>query len=66
MKERNIYLGGFYDIKIGNRITVVRIMQPAQDGKGGFDAITVAGDKDIRIRSANRIIRRYNPSKKKR
>ncbi|NLW83946.1 MAG: hypothetical protein GXY41_06025 [Phycisphaerae bacterium] len=66
MKAQDIQLGGFYDVKVGGRTTVVRIMQPARDGKGGFDAITVAGDKDIRIRSADRIVRRYNPGTKKR
>ena len=61
MKERDIHIGRFYNIKVGKHTTVVRIMQEAADGKGGWDAITVAGDKDIIIRSADRIVGEYIP-----
>ena len=59
MRERDIHIGRFYNIKVGKHITVVRIMQEAADGKGGWDAVTVAGDKDIIIRSAGRIVGEY-------
>lgn len=61
MNERNIHIGRFYNIKVGKHTTVVRIVQEASDGKGGWDAVTVAGDKDIIIRSASRIVSEYIP-----
>ncbi len=62
MRERDIHIGRFYNIKVGKHITVVRIMQEAADGKGGWDAVTVAGDKDIVIRSVDRIVGEYIPN----
>jgi len=61
MKDENIRIGGFYNIKVGNNISVVRIMSLAKDGGAGWHAITLAGDKDITIRSASRIVGPYTP-----
>jgi len=62
MKEQNIRIGGFYNIKVGSHTTAVRIMSLAKDGKEGWQAITLAGDKDILIRSASRIVSQYSPN----
>ena len=61
MKEQDIRIGAFYDIKVGNHTTTVRIMSLAKDGGQGWHAITLAGDKDIVIRSASRIVGLYKP-----
>ena len=61
MKDTDIQIGRFYNIKVGRNTTAVRIMQEAADGKGGWDAVTVSGDKDIIIRSADRIVGEYVP-----
>jgi len=61
MKEQDIRIGGFYNVKVGSRTTVVRIMRLAKDGGQGWEGITLAGDKDIVIRSASRIVSEYMP-----
>jgi len=61
MKEQDIRIGGFYNVKVGNHTTVVRIMRLAKDGGQGWEGITLAGDKDIVIRSASRIVGLYKP-----
>ena len=61
MKDTDIRIGSFYNIKVGKNTTVVRIMRLAKDGKGGWEGITLAGDKDIIIRSASRIVSEYMP-----
>ena len=61
MKEQDIRIGAFYDIKVGNHTTTVRIMSLAKDGGAGWNAITLTGDKDIVIRSASRIVGLYKP-----
>ena len=61
MKDTDIRIGAFYNIKVGNHTTVVRIMRLAKDGKDGWEGITLAGDKDITIRSASRIVGLYTP-----
>ena len=61
MKEQDIHIGRFYDVKVGKSTTPVRIMRMAKDGKGGWEGITVAGDKDILIRSADRIVGLHKP-----
>ena len=65
MKDTDIQIGRFYDIKVGKHTTPVRIMRLAKDGKGGWEGITLSGDKDIVIRSASRIMGLYNPKPKK-
>jgi len=62
MKEQNIRIGGLYNVKVGNHTTVVRMMSLAKDGGEGWQAITLAGDKDMVIRSASRIVSEYNPN----
>ena len=61
MKDTDIRIGAFYDIKVGNHTTTVRIMSLAKDGGAGWHAITLTGDKDIVIRSASRIVGLYKP-----
>ena len=61
MKEQDIRIGAFYNIKVGNHTTTVRIMSLAKDGGAGWHAITLTGDKDIVIRSASRIVGLYKP-----
>ena len=61
MNEQDIRIGGFYNVKVGSRTTVVRIMRLAKDGGQGWEGITLAGDKDIVIRSASRIVGPYSP-----
>jgi len=62
MKEQDIRIGGFYNVKVGSHTTVVRMMSLAKDGGEGWQAITLAGDKDMVIRSASRIVSAYNPN----
>jgi len=61
MKEQDIRIGSFYNVKVGNSTATVRIMSLAKDGGQGWHAITLAGDKDITIRSASRIVGFYEP-----
>ena len=61
MKDTDIRIGSFYNIKVGKNTTVVRIMRLAKDGGQGWEGITLAGDKDITIRNASRIVGPYMP-----
>ena len=61
MKDTDIRIGGFYNIKVGKNTTVVRIMRLAKDGGQGWEGITLSGDKDVTIRSASRIVGLYTP-----
>ena len=59
MKDTDIQIGKCYDIKAGKNITAVRIMKPAP--KGGWEALNLASNNPVVIRSAGRIIGLHNP-----
>jgi hypothetical protein len=59
MKDTNIKIGNLYDIKVGKNTTPVRITKLA--AKGGWEAVTLSGNKTIVIKSAERILGPHNP-----
>ncbi|HOQ06021.1 MAG TPA: winged helix-turn-helix domain-containing protein [Anaerohalosphaeraceae bacterium] len=61
MKTQDIQIGSVYDLKVGRNTTPVRIMKAAQEG--GWEAVTLAGNKPVAIQSAERLVGLYNPKK---
>lgn len=59
MKLENIKIGTCYDIKVGKNTSVVRIMKVI--ASGGFEAVTLATNKTIVIKSAERVVGPHNP-----
>ncbi len=59
MKLENIKIGMCYDIKVGKNTSAVRITKPI--ATGGFEAVTLATNKTIVIKSADRIVGLHNP-----
>jgi hypothetical protein len=59
MKATNINIGSVYDIKVGNHTTGVRIMKLV--ATGGWEAVTLSGNKTIVIKSADRVVGPHNP-----
>ena len=59
MKLENIKIGTCYDIKVGKNTSAVRITKPI--ATGGFEAVTLATNKTIVIKSADRIVGLHNP-----
>jgi len=63
MKLENIKIGSVYDIKVGNNTTAVRIMKAI--ATGGFEAVTLATNKTVVIKTANRVVGLHNPKSDK-
>lgn len=59
MQEKDIQIGKCYDIKVGKNTSAVRIMKPAP--KGGWEALNLASNNPVIIRSADRIVGPHNP-----
>jgi hypothetical protein len=59
MKLEHIKIGNVYDIKVGNNTSAVRITQPI--AAGGFEAVTLATNKTLVIKSAGRVVGPHNP-----
>lgn len=59
MKLENIKIGNVYDIKVGKNTSAVRITKPI--ATGGFEAVTLATNKTMVIKSADRIVGPHNP-----
>jgi hypothetical protein len=59
MKLENIKIGKCYDIKVGKNTSAVRITKPI--ATGGFEAVTLATNKTVVIKSADRIVGLHNP-----
>ena len=59
MKLENIKIGSVYDIKVGKHTSAVRIMKAL--ATGGFEAVTLATNKSLAIKSADRIVGLHNP-----
>ena len=59
MKLENIKIGNVYDIKVGKNTSAVRITKPL--ATGGFEAVTLATNKTVVIKSADRIVGPHNP-----
>jgi hypothetical protein len=59
MKDTDIHIGTCYDITVGNNTTAVRIMKPLPTG--GWEAVTLSGNKTIVIKSGKRIVGPHNP-----
>ena len=59
MKLENIKIGSVYDIKVGKNTSAVRITKPI--ATGGFEAVTLATNKTVAIKSADRIVGLHNP-----
>ena len=59
MKLEHIKIGSVYDIKVGKATSAVRITKPI--ATGGFEAVTLATNKTIVIKSADRIVGPHNP-----
>jgi len=59
MKLENIKIGTCYDIKVGKNTSAVRITKPI--ATGGFEAVTLATNKTIVIKSAERVVGLHNP-----
>src|SRR5690349_19687284 len=53
MKSGEIEIGGIYTTKVGIRSVDVRIER--ENPKGGFDAVSVASGKPIRVKDAARL-----------
>ena len=53
MKTKDIAIGGRYVAKVSDKLTTVKILQESQ--YGGWDAVNVATNKRIRIRSPQRL-----------
>jgi hypothetical protein len=61
MKPTNIQIGSVYDLKVGRNTTPVRIMQAAP--AGGWEAVTLSGNKPVVIQSAERLVGLHSPQK---
>lgn len=61
MKTPDIQIGSVYDLKVGRNTVPVRIMKAAQEG--GWEAVTLAGNKPVAIQSAERLVGLHNPKK---
>ena len=59
MKLENIKIGNVYDIKVGKNTSAVRIMKAI--ATGGFEAVTLATNKTLVIKTADRIVGLHNP-----
>lgn len=59
MKLEHIKIGSVYDIKVGKATSAVRITKPI--ATGGFEAVTLATNKTVVIKSADRIVGLHNP-----
>lgn len=59
MKDTDIHISKCYDIKVGNNTTAVRIMKPL--ATGGWEAVTLASNKTLTIKSASRIVGPHTP-----
>ncbi len=59
MKLENIKIGSVYDIKVGKNTSAVRIMKAI--ATGGFEAVTLATNKTLVIKSADRVVGLHNP-----
>lgn len=60
MKDTDIHIAKCYDIKVGNNTTAVRIMKPL--ATGGWEAVTLAANKTIVIKSGKRIVGPHRPT----
>ena len=60
MKDTDIHIGTCYDITVGNNTTAVRIMKPL--ATGGWEAVTLASNKTIIIKSASRLVGVHRPT----
>ena len=61
MKPTDIHIGSVYDLKVGRNTTPVRIMQAAP--AGGWEAVTLSGNKPVVIQSAERLVGLHSPKK---
>jgi len=61
MKPTDIQIGSVYDLKVGRNTTPVRVMQAAP--AGGWEAVTLTGNKPVAIKSADRLVGLHNPKK---
>ena len=61
MKPTDIHIGSVYDLKVGRHTTPVRIMQAAP--AGGWEAVTLSGNKPVVIQSAERLVGPHSPQK---
>jgi len=61
MKTQDIQIGSVYDLQVGRNTVPVRIMKAAQEG--GWEAVTLAGNKPVAIQSADRLVGLHNPKK---
>ena len=59
MKDTDVHIGTCYDITVGNNTTAVRIMKPLPTG--GWEAVTLASNKTLTIKSGKRIVGPHNP-----
>lgn len=59
MATKDIQIGKCYDLKVGKNTTAVRIMKAVP--KGGWEALTLATNKTVVIKSADRIAGPHNP-----
>ena len=62
MKAKEVKINGVYAVKVGRNITGVRIMQ--ENPHGGWDAVNIATNKAVRIKSAARLRGPWNPKAK--
>jgi hypothetical protein len=59
METKDIQIGKCYDIKVGKNTAAVRIMKAAP--KGGWEAVNLATNNPVVIRTADRIVGPHNP-----
>ena len=59
MKLEDLTIGKCYDLKVGKATSAVRITKPL--AAGGFEAVTLATNKTVAIKSADRIVGPHNP-----
>ena len=59
METKDIQIGKCDDIKVGKNLSAVRIMKPAVNG--GWESVTLATNKTVVIKSADRIVGPHNP-----
>jgi len=62
MEAKDIKVGKTYEIKVGKNNVAIRITKAIDEG--GWEAVSLATDKPLVIKSAERIIAPYTPEKK--
>jgi hypothetical protein len=57
MKKSDVVIGGLYVAKVSGKLTAVRIVAPS--AYGGWDALNTDTGRQVRIKTAARLRRRY-------